>query len=64
MVYQDFETQSLTSFALTFDDFIPLAVDILESNSHAHQRWCGDLQFIIVDEYQDVNYGQQRLNEI
>ncbi len=50
--------------ALTFDDFIPLAVQFLESETYAQQRWCGDLRFVIVDEYQDVNYGQQRLIEL
>jgi len=64
LVYTEFEKQRLAAFALTFDDFIPLAVDILESDAHAHQRWCGDLRFVIVDEYQDVNFGQQRLIEL
>jgi DNA helicase-2/ATP-dependent DNA helicase PcrA len=64
LVYREFEKLRLASFALTFDDFIPLAVDILENDSHAYHRWCKDLRFIIVDEYQDVNYGQQRLIEL
>jgi superfamily I DNA/RNA helicase len=54
----------LEKSALTFDDFIPLAIDILETNPNAHHRWCGPVQHLIVDEYQDVNRGQQRLLEL
>jgi DNA helicase-2/ATP-dependent DNA helicase PcrA len=64
LVYQEFEHMRLRKSALTFDDFIPLAIDILETNPHAHQRWCGPVQHLIVDEYQDVNRGQQRLLEL
>jgi DNA helicase-2/ATP-dependent DNA helicase PcrA len=64
LVYQEFERIRLEKSALTFDDFIPLAIDILESNLNAHHRWCGPVQHLIVDEYQDVNRGQQRLLEL
>jgi DNA helicase-2/ATP-dependent DNA helicase PcrA len=64
LVYAAFEKLRLGAFALTFDDFIPLAIQILESDPHASQRWCNGLQTIIVDEYQDVNCGQQRLIEL
>jgi len=64
LVYAEFEQQRLEKSALTFDDFIPLAIDILETNPNAHHRWCGPVQHLIVDEYQDVNRGQQRLLEL
>ena len=64
LVYAEFERLRLEKSALTFDDFIPLAVEILETNADARRRWCGPVQFLIVDEYQDVNYGQQRLLEL
>jgi len=64
LVYGEFEKLRSASFALTFDDFIPLAIQILESDPHAYRQWCGELHTIIVDEYQDVNYGQQRLIEL
>ena len=64
LVYAAFERLRLEKSALTFDDFIPLAIDILETNANARRRWCGPVEFLIVDEYQDVNYGQQRLLEL
>lgn len=64
LVYAEFERIRLEKSALTFDDFIPLAIDFLESNATARQRWCGPVEHLIVDEYQDVNHGQQRLLEL
>lgn len=64
LVYAEFERMRLEKSALTFDDFIPMAIDILETNPNAYKRWCGSIEHLIVDEYQDVNYGQQRLLEL
>lgn len=59
-IYKEFERLRIERNGLTFDDFIPLAVDILE---HAQEQ-IAQFNFLIVDEYQDVNYGQQRLIEL
>lgn len=64
LVYAEFERLRLERSALTFDDFIPLAIDFLETNTVARQRYCGPVEHLIVDEYQDVNHGQQRLLEL
>jgi DNA helicase-2/ATP-dependent DNA helicase PcrA len=64
LIYAEFEKMRLEKSALTFDDFIPMAIDILETNADARRRWCGPVEYLIVDEYQDVNYGQQRLLEL
>ena len=64
LVYAEFEDLRKVENALTFDDFIPLAIHLLEGNEYLRQRWCYDLQHLIVDEYQDINYGQQRLIEL
>jgi DNA helicase-2/ATP-dependent DNA helicase PcrA len=64
LVYRGFEDLRKAENALTFDDFIPLAIDLLEGNEYLRQRWCYGLQHLIVDEYQDINYGQQRLIEL
>ncbi len=50
--------------ALTFDDFVPMAVAALEQERLTHRRWCNYADQVIVDEYQDINYGQQRLIEL
>ena len=64
LVYQEFELLRREANALTFDDFIPLALQILELNPAAHERYCQEVLHLIVDEYQDINYGQQRLIEL
>ena len=64
LVYQGFEEFRQSQEALTYDDFIPTAIDILENNPSFYRRFCGSIQHLIVDEYQDVNLGQQTLIEL
>lgn len=64
LVYEEFEKLRNQQGGITYDDFVPLAVGALESVKEIRQKWCGQADFIIVDEYQDVNYGQQRLIEL
>jgi len=64
LVYAEFERLRLRKNALTFDDFVPMAVGILEHERSVSQEWCTRADHIVVDEYQDVNYGQQRLVEL
>ena len=63
LVYRDFEAQRKASRAYTFDDFVPLVIEMLRTNERLSQQWCGRLSYLIVDEYQDVNFGQQTLLE-
>jgi len=63
-VYDTYEKERINSHALTYDDFIPIVVTYLEKNQDLLQQYAGNLQHLIVDEYQDVNYGQQRLVEL
>jgi DNA helicase-2/ATP-dependent DNA helicase PcrA len=64
LVYAEFEKHRARKNALTYDDFIPLTVAILETEQSVSRRWCNRADHVIVDEYQDVNYGQQRLIEL
>ena len=64
LVYAGFDEFRQSQEALTYDDFIPTAIDILENNSSFYRRFCGSIQHLIVDEYQDVNMGQQTLIEL
>ena len=59
-IYNLFEKNRNQSNALTYDDFIPMAIDTLIYESEKGPT----LQALIVDEYQDVNYGQQRLLQL
>ncbi len=63
-IYQEFEERRSEENAVTFDDFIPLAVNLLESNADTLSEFAGPLRYLIVDEYQDINLGQQRLLEL
>ena len=61
LVYRRFEELRVREQALTFDDFIPEAFKIMDSHPEFQRRWTDRLDHLIVDEYQDVNYGQQQL---
>ncbi len=62
-VYREFEKERLNANAITFDDFVPWAVNELEVNLRLRRFATGQLKYIIVDEYQDINLGQQKLIE-
>ena len=64
LVYKHYEQQRQACKAYTFDDFIPMVVGLLASHEKLKKQWCGRLNHLIVDEYQDVNVGQQRLMEL
>ncbi|MBB1125789.1 ATP-dependent helicase [Thiospirillum jenense] len=63
-IYEVYEKKRMDAHALTYDDFIPIVVNYLERSQELLQKYAGNLQHLIVDEYQDVNYGQQRLIEL
>jgi DNA helicase II / ATP-dependent DNA helicase PcrA len=63
-VYKEFEQLRHSRNALTFDDLIRDAVEILEDDNPVSRRWRNGCDFVIVDEYQDVNFAQQRLIEL
>lgn len=64
LVYQEFEQARLSANALSFDDFVPLAINLLENHQSLRAHYCQDVYHLVVDEYQDINYGQQRLIEL
>jgi DNA helicase-2/ATP-dependent DNA helicase PcrA len=62
-IYARFEQIRLREQRITYDDFVPEVVRLLASEEERGAR-LRHPEFLIVDEYQDVNYGQQRLIEI
>ena len=61
-LYQTFERIRIARRGVTFDDFVPMALEVLRSpDGRAGART--PYAHIIVDEYQDVNLGQQVLLE-
>ncbi|GIV20059.1 MAG: DNA helicase [Armatimonadota bacterium] len=63
-VYAEYEKLRTQANGVTFDDMLLTVVRILESNSELRERYVRHVRFLIVDEYQDVNYVQQRLIEL
>jgi DNA helicase II / ATP-dependent DNA helicase PcrA len=63
-IYEEFEKIRNIENALTFDDFIPEAIKILNVERDVRKLWCNRIDHLIVDEYQDVNYGQQFFIEL
>jgi DNA helicase-2/ATP-dependent DNA helicase PcrA len=64
LVYREFERLRTHKNAITYDDFVPLAVDLLDLEEVMARGVINHYDVVIVDEYQDVNYGQQRLIEL
>lgn len=62
-IYAEFENLRIKENAITYDDFIPIAVGILKSDEKIRQSE-NHYKFVIVDEYQDINLGQQRMVEL
>ena len=62
-IYARFEQLRVREQKITYDDFVPDVVRLLTSEEETGTR-LRHPDFLIVDEYQDVNFGQQRLIEI
>ncbi|NCS88770.1 MAG: hypothetical protein AUK34_08340 [Ignavibacteria bacterium CG2_30_36_16] len=62
IVYKYFEDKRNYKKAITFDDFVPLTIESITGSNSAYFK--DNISFLIVDEYQDVNYGQQKLIEL
>jgi DNA helicase II / ATP-dependent DNA helicase PcrA len=61
-LYAEYERQRLQRGGVTFDDFIPMLLGMEAVQERLRER-ARALRYVIVDEYQDVNLGQQRLIE-
>lgn len=53
-----------TSYALDFDDLILLTLYILKNFPQVRERWQERLEYIMVDEFQDIDRDQYELVEI
>jgi len=62
-IYAEFERLRILQNAASYDDFVPLSIGILKSEKIIQNRE-NRYKILIVDEYQDINYGQQRLIEL
>lgn len=51
-------------YGLDFDDLITLALHILETSDEKRQKWQERMQYVMVDEFQDVSGSNYKLIEI
>lgn len=61
--YKLFEAQRLGKGIMSYDDYVPKAIELIGASQPIAQDCLGHIQHLLVDEYQDVNFGQQRLIE-
>ncbi len=52
------------SFALDFDDLLLFALYVLRHNREIREKWQRRLEYIMIDEYQDIDKDQYALSEI
>ena len=60
-VYREYDRRLRESNGLDFDDLISQAIALLENDLETRTRYQNKFRYILVDEYQDVNYAQYRL---
>ena len=51
-------------FGLDFDDLVYFALYILEHDSQTREKWQSRLEYIMVDEFQDIDKDQYALSDI
>ncbi len=60
-VYTEYERRLRESNSLDFDDLIVRTIDLLERDASVREKYQNKFEYILVDEYQDVNVAQYRL---
>ncbi len=60
-VYAEYQRRLGESNSLDFDDLIARTIDLLERDRATREKYQAKFQYVLVDEYQDVNAAQYRL---
>lgn len=60
-VYTEYERRLRESNSLDFDDLIVRTIDLLEKEKSVREKYQNKFEYVLVDEYQDVNVAQYRL---
>ena len=60
-VYAEYQRRLAASNSLDFDDLILRTIQLLETDEGTRERYQRKFQYVLVDEYQDVNLPQYRL---
>jgi len=60
-VYAEYQRRLSESNSLDFDDLIVRTIDLLERDKASREKYQERFEYVLVDEYQDVNTAQYRL---
>ncbi|MDE2481255.1 MAG: DNA helicase PcrA [bacterium] len=60
-VYAEYQRRLSESNSLDFDDLIVRTIDLFEKDAAVREKYQKKFQYVLVDEYQDVNLAQYRL---
>jgi DNA helicase-2/ATP-dependent DNA helicase PcrA len=60
-VYREYERRLGESNGLDFDDLIMRTIQLLERDETARNHYQSKFRYVLVDEYQDVNFAQYKL---
>jgi DNA helicase-2/ATP-dependent DNA helicase PcrA len=60
-VYTEYQRRLSESNSLDFDDLIVRTIDLLERDKATREKYQERFEYVLVDEYQDVNAAQYRL---
>ena len=60
-VFREYDRRLRESNGLDFDDLIAKTIELLETDVEVRTRYQNKFRYILVDEYQDVNYAQYKL---
>ncbi|MBV9332694.1 MAG: DUF3553 domain-containing protein [Candidatus Eremiobacteraeota bacterium] len=60
-VYAEYQRRLAESNSLDFDDLIVRTIDLLERDKATREKYQHRFEYVLVDEYQDVNTAQYRL---
>ncbi len=60
-VYAEYQRRLNESNSLDFDDLIVRTIDLLERDADTRRKYQHKFEYVLVDEYQDVNAAQYRL---
>ncbi len=63
-LYPKYQKNLSQNNALDFDDMIVFTVKLLNSSENARERYQNQFEYLLVDEFQDVNHSQYELIKI
>lgn len=63
-VFYGYLLEQKKSFALDFADLITFALYILKTHDDKREKWQQKLEYVMVDEFQDIDHNQYEISEI